>query len=57
MKALVYETNVDLRAELRHRLFAASEHIRNHPDNNTSATKFLLKCAENCNATGGRQFE
>jgi hypothetical protein len=30
MKALVYETKVDSRAALRHRSFAAAEHICNH---------------------------
>ena len=33
MKMLVYETKVESRAALRDRIFAAAEHIRNHPDN------------------------
>ena len=37
MKTLVYETKVDSRAALHHRIFAAAEHIRNHPDNIASA--------------------
>ena len=57
MKTLVYETNVDSRAALCHRIFAAAEHIRNHPDNIASATQSLLMRAENCIATGGGQFE
>ena len=55
MKTLVYETKVHSRAELRHRIFAAAEHIRNHPDDIASAT--LLMCAENCITTGGGHFE
>jgi len=57
MKTLVYETNVDSRAALRHRIFAAAEHIRNHPDNMKSATQSLLMRAENWIATGGGHFE
>jgi len=53
----VYETKVDSRAALRHRIFAAAEHIRNHPDNIASATQSLLMRAENCIATGGGHFE
>ena len=53
MKTLVYETKVDSRAALRDRIFAAAEHIRNHPDNVASATQSLLMSAENCIATGG----
>jgi len=41
MKTLVYETEVDSRAALRHCIFAAAEHIRNHPDNIASATQSL----------------
>ena len=57
MKTLVYETKVNSKAELRPRIFAAAEHIRNHPDNITSATQSLLMCAEKCIATGGGHFE
>ena len=38
MKTLVYETKVQSRAALRDRIFAAAEHIRNHPDNVASPT-------------------
>jgi len=48
MKTLVCETKVDSRAALRHRFFAAAEHIRNHPDNIASATQSLLMRAEEC---------
>jgi hypothetical protein len=41
MKTLVYETKVDSRAALRHLIFVAAEHIRNHPDNIASATQSL----------------
>ena len=57
MKTLVYETKVELRAVLRDRIFAAAEHIRNHPDNIASATHSLLMRAKNCIATGGGHFE
>ena len=57
MKTLVYETKVDTRAALRDHIFAAAEHIRNHPVNITSATQSLLMHAENCIATGGGHFE
>jgi hypothetical protein len=57
MKTLVYETKVDSRAALRRRIFAAAEHIRNHPDNTASATRSLLIRAENCIATRGGHFE
>ena len=57
MKTLGYETKVDSREELRRRIFAAAEQIRNHPDNIAFATRSLLMCAENCIATGGRHFE
>ena len=53
MKTLVYETMVDSRAALRHRIFAVAERIHNHPDNTASATLSLLMQAENCIATGG----
>ena len=53
MKTLVYETKVDSRAALRHRIFAAAEHIRNHLDNIASVTQSLLMGAANCVATGG----
>ena len=57
MKTLVYETNVDIWAALRYRIFAAAEHIRNHSVNIASATQSLLMRAENCIATGGGHFE
>ena len=57
MKTNVYETEVQSRAALRDRIFAAAEHIRNHPDNVASATQSLLMRAEKCIATGGRHFE
>ena len=57
MKTLVYETKVDSRAALRDRIFAAAEHIRNHPNNIGSATHYLLMRAENCIAAGGGHFE
>jgi len=57
MKTLVYETKVDSRAALRDRIFAAAEHISNHPDNVASAIQSLHMRAENCLATGGGHFE
>ena len=57
MKTLVYETKVDSRAALRRRVFAAAQHIRNHPHNICSANVSLLIRAENCIATAGRHFE
>jgi len=57
MKTLVYETKVYSRAELRHRIFAAAEHIHSHPDNIASATQSLMMRAENCILTGGGQLE
>jgi len=53
MKTLVYETKIDSREELRRRILAVAEHIRNHPDNIASATHSLLMRTENCIATGG----
>jgi len=53
MKTFVYETKVESRAALCDRIFAAGEHIRNHPDNVASATQSLLMRAEKCMATGG----
>jgi len=53
----VYETKVESKAALRHHIFAAAEHIHNHPDNTASATQSLLMHAENCIATGGGHFE
>ena len=49
----VYETKVDSRGEVRRRIFAAAEHIRNRPDSIASATQSLLMRVENCIATGG----
>ena len=57
MKTIMYETKVESRAALHDRIFAAAEHIRNHPDNVASATQSLLMHAENCLATGGGHFE
>jgi hypothetical protein len=57
MKTSVYETKVDSKAALRHCVLAATEHIRNHPDNIASATVFLLMRAESFIATGGGHFE
>ena len=57
MKTLVYETKVESRAALRDRIFAAAEHIRNHPDNVASATHSRLMRAEKCIVTGGGHFE
>ena len=57
MKTLVYGTKVDTRAALHDRIFAAAEHIRNHPCNIASATQSMLMRAENCIATGGGHFE
>jgi len=42
VKTLVYETKGDSRAALCHRIFAAAEHIRNHPDNIAFATQSLF---------------
>ena len=56
-KTLVYETKVDSRTALHHRIFAAAEHIRNHPDNSAAATQSLVMRAEYCIATGGGHFE
>ena len=47
-KTLMYETKVDSRAALRHRIFAVAEHTHNHPDNIASAAQSLLMRAENC---------
>jgi len=57
MKTLVYETKVDSRAALRDRIFAAAEHIRNHPNNIGCATESLLMRSDNCIAAGGGHFE
>ena len=57
IKTLVYDTKVDSQAALRHHIFAAAEHIHNHPDNIVSATQSLLMRAKNCRATGGGHFE
>jgi hypothetical protein len=57
MKTLVYETKVDSREALQHRIVATAEHIRNHPDNVASPTQSLLMRAKNCTATAGEHFE
>jgi len=53
----VYETKVQSRAALRDRIFAAAEHICNHPDNVASTTQSLLMRAEKYMGTGGGHFE
>ena len=57
MKTLVYETKVDSRAELRARIFAVAEQIRNHPNRIASAIQSLLIRPENYLANGGRHYE
>ena len=57
MKTLVYEKKVDSRRELRARILAVAEQIRNRPDRIASAIQSLLICAENCLANGGGHFE
>jgi len=57
MKTFVYNTKVESRAALRDRIFAAAEHICNHPDNVASATQSLLMRAKKCIATGGGHFK
>ena len=57
MKTLVYETKVESRAALRDRIFAAAEHIRNHPHIMGSVIQSQLMRAENCIATGRGHFE
>ena len=44
------------RLEPGDRIFAAAEHICNHPNNIRSATQSLLMRAENCIAAGGGHF-
>ena len=44
-------------SNVRDRIFAAAEHISNHPNNIGSTTQSLLMCAENCIAAGGGHFE
>jgi len=44
MKTLVYETKVHSKTALRHRIFAAAEHMRSHPDNVASATVSIDAC-------------
>jgi hypothetical protein len=57
MKTLVYESKVDSRAGLRHLIFGAAEHIRNHSDFIASATQSLLMRSEKFIADGGVNFE
>ena len=57
MNTLLYETKVDSRAALHYRIFAAAEHIRNHPNNIGSTIQSLLMRAENYIAAGGGHFE
>jgi len=56
MKTLVYDTKFDSGAALRDRIFAAEEHIRNHPNIGSATQSFLMR-AENCIAAGGGHFE
>ena len=56
MKTLVYELKVESRAA-HDCIFAAAEHICNHPNNIGSATQSLLMRAEKCIAAGGGHFE
>jgi len=42
---------------MHHCIFAAAEHVLNHPDNIASATQSLLMHAEKCVVTGGGHFE
>jgi hypothetical protein len=44
MKALLYEPKVDSRTALHHHIFAATEHIHNHPDTIVSATQSYCAC-------------
>jgi hypothetical protein len=53
----VYETKVDSKVALGRRIFAAAEHICNHPHNIAFATQSLLMHAEKCIATRGGHFE
>jgi len=57
MKTLVYETKVDSRTALRDCIFAAAEHIRNHPNIIGSASQSLVMRAENYIAAGGGHFQ
>jgi len=57
MHTFVYETEVDSRAALRRRIFAAAEQINNHHHNIASATVFLKIRAKKCIAAGGGHFE
>jgi len=57
MKTLVYVTKVDSRAEMRRRIFAAAEQIKNHPHNFACATESLNIRDETCIAAGGGHFE
>jgi hypothetical protein len=57
MKTLVYETKVESREALRDRIFAAAEHIRNHPGNIVSGTQSLFMHAEKYIAAGGGHSE
>jgi hypothetical protein len=43
----VYETKFDRRPSLLRRIFAAAEHIKNHPETTAEATQSLLMRAEN----------
>lgn len=57
MKRMVYATEVDTREQLRNRIIAASELIKNSPRTIQSATNGLLRRAENCIAAQGGHFE
>jgi hypothetical protein len=53
----VFETKVDIRAALLRHIFAAAEHIRDHPETITEATQSLLMHAEKFIESQGGNFE
>ncbi|KAJ4433742.1 hypothetical protein ANN_16053 [Periplaneta americana] len=57
MKRMVYATEVDTREQLRNRIIAASELIKNSPRTIQSATNGHLRRAEICIAAQGGHFE
>jgi hypothetical protein len=48
LKSFVYKTKVETRPALLLPIFAAAEHIWNHPENIAEATQLLLMRAEKC---------
>ena len=54
-KTLVYETNVESRAALRDRIFAAEEHVRNHSDNVACVVSRNLHRFCGISGVGGRK--